>query len=391
MNFLFEEQLINYTENSRLWQENSQYFYDIVIQQKIGRALSTQWFDKSGSTQKIIVGEDRSENGRYLSIYETDFNEDQIFELEGNKRFRTYFEIKFDSEVHRIRIRPDNPLIIACILDTGEAKIINILNPSQLDQEGYSMTSLKGHTEEGYGINWNHTKKGLLATCAYDKKILIWDTNLYGNELEPISSYNDHSAGVEDVEWNPHDPNSFGSVADDQTLKIFDTRTKTHTLNIIAHKEEVNSLSFSPFYPNLIVTGSSDKCVALWDIRNTSTRLHSLLQHQDKIFQVSFSPNDPNLIASSGDDKKILIWDTSQIGDEQQGRDADIGPPELIFTHSGNLQVIREFDWHPTIPYCFTSVDDNHINLVWKLKPNIIKDESEKDFFKILKQSFSEK
>lgn len=46
---------------------------------------------------------------------------------------------------------------------------------------------------------------------------------------------------------------------------------------------EIMSVDYSPFDENLLVTGSVDRIVAVWDIRNTKTKLFSLRQHKDDV------------------------------------------------------------------------------------------------------------
>ena len=97
---------------------------------------------------------------------------------------------------------------------------------------------------------------------------------------------------VEDVAWHLLHESLFGSVADDQKLMIWDTRSSvtnrpSHTVD--AHTAEVNCLSFNPYSEFILATGSADKTVALWDLRNLKLKLHSFESHKDEIFQVSFS------------------------------------------------------------------------------------------------------
>ena len=78
-------------------------------------------------------------------------------------------------------------------------------------------------------------------------------------------------------------------MADDQKLMIWDTRSNntngpSHTVD--AHTAEVNCLSFNPYSEFILATGSADKTVALWDLRNLKLKLHSFESHKDEIFQV---------------------------------------------------------------------------------------------------------
>ena len=55
---------------------------------------------------------------------------------------------------------------------------------------------------------------------------------------------------------------------------------------IDAHAAEVNCLAFNPFSEYILATGSADKTVAMWDLRNLAMKLHSFESHKDEIFQV---------------------------------------------------------------------------------------------------------
>lgn len=88
---------------------------------------------------------------------------------------------------------------------------------------------------------------------------------------------------VEDVAWHAHHRNIFGSVGDDFRLVLWDTRqdpeTPMHTRQD-AHSSFLNCLSFSPMNEYLLVTGSADHTVALWDMRNLKKSLHTFQGHR---------------------------------------------------------------------------------------------------------------
>ena len=62
----------------------------------------------------------------------------------------------------------------------------------------------------------------------------------------------------------------------------------------------MNCLSFNPYSEYILATGSADKTVALWDMRNLKIKLHSFESHKDEIFQVQWSPHNETILASSG-------------------------------------------------------------------------------------------
>ena len=103
-----------------------------------------------------------------------------------------------------------------------------------------------------------------------------------------------------------------------------------------AHIGEVNAVTFSPANEYILCTGSSDKTVKLWDLRNLKSCLHSVDGHTDDILSLAFSPHNETVLASGSADRRVNFWDLSLIGAEQTPEDAEDGPPELLFQHGGH-------------------------------------------------------
>ena len=131
-----------------------------------------------------------------------------------------------------------------------------------------------------------------MLSASDDHTICLWDvgsTPREGRILDAQTVYTGHTAVVEDVSWHLLHESLFGSVADDQKLMVWDTRSNicTKPSHVVdAHTAEVNCLSFNPYSEYILATGSADKTVALWDLRNLKLKLHSFESHKDEIFQV---------------------------------------------------------------------------------------------------------
>ena len=83
-------------------------------------------------------------------------------------------------------------------------------------------------------------------------------------------------------------------------VRSWDTRSPAKALQAVqGHKGEVNSISFSPFNEFTLLTGSSDKTVALWDSRKMSQRLHSFESHTDEVFTVQCTFGTPVVLGRS--------------------------------------------------------------------------------------------
>jgi histone-binding protein RBBP4 len=170
----------------------------------------------------------------------------------------------------------------------------------------------------------------------------------------------------------------FGSVGDDKSLKLWDTRKAPDgaCLNSVeAHQAEVNCLAFNPFNEYVLATGSADKTVALFDVRNLNQRLHTFTSHTEEVFQIGWSPKHETIMSSCGADRRLMVWDLGRIGDEQSPEDAEDGPPELLFIHGGHTSKISDFAYNPNDDWVVASVAEDNILQIWQMAENIYLDE----------------
>ncbi|ETO29717.1 retinoblastoma binding protein 7 [Reticulomyxa filosa] len=264
---------------------------------------------------------------------------------------------------------------------------------------------LKGHSKEGYGLHWSPITEGLVLSSSDDNSICLWDlrksvaakngvseSNENNSGTTNVSSTNDkktdescsriecdqkflaHKDNCEDVCWNKKHDHLFASVGDDKCLMIWDCRTKTKPQMCVsnAHKAEINCVDFSPFNQDLILTGSSDKYIGLWDARKLSHKvlllfLHLLEGHTEQILRVEWSPHSEVHLASCGADRRVIVWDLSMIGMEQTPEDADDGPPEMMFVHAGHTDRVSDLSWNFNDPWVISSVADNNIVQTWQM------------------------
>lgn len=246
-------------------------------------------------------------------------------------------KIVHPGEVNKARHMPKNPDLIATMAPDGTVLIFDRTKHPLMptSQKASPQIILKGHAKEGYGLAWNPHKEHELITGAEDATVRIWDTNAFkktSNEIEAKSVYTHHSAIVNDVQFHPVHEHLFGSVSDDLTMQIVDTRSPEYhhaAHKVKAHDEPVNGIAFNPASDFVVATASTDKTIGLWDIRNIKSKLHSLSGHTNDVIGIQWSPHEEPILASSSGDRRIIFWDLSRIGEEQSAEDAEDGPPEM--------------------------------------------------------------
>lgn len=151
--------------------------------------------------------------------------------------------------------------------------------------------------------------------------------------LSATRTYTHHTAIVNDVQHHPLHASLIGTVSDDLTLQILDTRSPTTnssaTQAVDCHADAINAISFNPASEYVIATGSADHSIGIWDLRNLKSKLHALVGHNDSVTSLAWHPFEEAILGSSSYDRRIIFWDLSRVGEEQTPDDAEDGPPEL--------------------------------------------------------------
>jgi histone-binding protein RBBP4 len=356
-----EHKIIN--EEYKIWKKNSVFLYDMLYGRSLEwPTLTTQWLpDKKPvegtnfSQHRLILGTHTSNQAQnYLQIAHCeipDFRVPDLSELNeergeigghGNAKrpfdFKIVQKINHPGEVNKARYQPQNPDIIASLCVDGKVLIFDrTKHPLQPKGDAIQYEAeLVGHTKEGFGLSWSPLKEGHLVTGNEDTTVKTWDikTGFSKNNktISPTATYTVHSATVNDVQYHPIHSFLIGTASDDLTWQIIDTRMEGHKKALYrkeAHEDAVNCVSFHPEFEMTMATGSADKTVGIWDLRNFEKKLHSLQSHRGDVIGLQWHPQDAAILASSSYDRRICFWDLSKIGDEQTEEEADDGPPEL--------------------------------------------------------------
>mmetsp|Transcript_29966 Transcript_29966/g.41828 ORF Transcript_29966/g.41828 Transcript_29966/m.41828 type:complete len:439 (-) Transcript_29966:88-1404(-) len=415
---LVDMKLIN--EEYKIWKKNTPFLYDIVMTHALEwPSLTVQWLpdkvtppDKDYSIQRLILGTHTSDNENNhlmiaeirLPLEETEIDARTYANAPDGKdgsekseyggyggasgKFEIIQMINHNGEVNRARYMPQNPNIIATKSSHAEVLVFDkTKHDSKPSKDGVCAPNLTltGHTQEGYGLAWSPHKSGHLLSGSDDTTICMWDINgatKSNTTLDALSKFTFHKSVVEDVSWHKVNENLFASCSDDKAFCVWDIRaasnTPTHAVTD-AHTREVNCVAFNPFSEYLLLTGSADNTVGLWDLRNLKTKLHSFESHVDQVFTVDWSPFSETVMASCGADCRVNVWDLSKIGEEQDMEDAEDGPPELLFIHGGHTDKIADFSWNANDDWVVASVADDNVLQVWQMAENIYNDAEEAD------------
>lgn len=184
-------------------------------------------------------------------------------------------------------------------------------------QSGVQMFAEKVHQSAVVSV---HVLDELHFTSSHDRNIKVWTTS----SLPFHMLLEGHRAPVTAAAWSPQ---AFASASDDLQIHIWPSgkakyerdlkKKKTHAVVVkpIAtltggHTGQISSIAFSNNGIHM-VTGSHDKSFIVWDLLKKQMIKTIPSAHNDWINTCAFSSTNPELLITGSNDFNLKIWNTS--------------------------------------------------------------------------------
>ncbi|KAF1815897.1 glutamate-rich WD repeat-containing protein-like protein 1 [Eremomyces bilateralis CBS 781.70] len=224
---------------------------------------------------------------------------------------------------------------------------------------------------EGFAIDWapsNVYPTGKLLTGDLSGKIFCTTRTDGGGLATDTTPYTGHGGSVEELQWSPSEKNVFASGGDDGTVRVWDLRSKSRkpVVTVQASATDVNVLSWSRLTTHLLASGHEDGSWSVWDLRQWKptagssgsgsdplrpTPVAGFSFHKEQITCLEWHPTDDSIMLVGSGDNTLTLWDLAVEFDDEESKDTggvqDV-PPQLLFVHY--MDEVKEGHWHPQIP-----------------------------------------
>ncbi|PGH02334.1 hypothetical protein AJ79_07674 [Helicocarpus griseus UAMH5409] len=208
---------------------------------------------------------------------------------------------------------------------------------------------LTGHSGEVFATRFDPTGQNI-ASGSMDRSIMLWRT--YG-QCENYGQITGHKGAVLDLHWS-RDSKIIFSASADMTLASWDVDSGQRIRRHVGHEEIINCLDVSRRGQELLISGSDDGCVGIWDPRQKDAV--DFLESEMPVTAVALAEAG-NEIYSGGIDNDIHVWDIrkraitySMLGHTDTISSLQISPDSQTLLSNSHDSTVRTWDIRPFAP-----------------------------------------
>ena len=166
-------------------------------------------------------------------------------------------------------------------------------------------------------VKWSHGRfDSTIATAAANGQIVVYDINRPGVELARL---HEHNRQVHRVAFNPHQGALLLSGSQDATIRLWDLRDLAGDRSVMTcqsrfrypgNNEGVRDLGWSPTNGVEFAAATDNGVIQRWDFRRDNAPILKINAHEKTCHSIDWHPDGKHLV-SGGADKNVKIWDFS--------------------------------------------------------------------------------
>ncbi|VDL62249.1 unnamed protein product [Hymenolepis diminuta] len=206
---------------------------------------------------------------------------------------------------------------------------------------------LTGHESEVFCVKFVPLDGNYVVSAGFDRQVFVWET--YG-ECDNVAVMPGHGGAILDLAVST-DGELLYSASSDKTVAIWDLNVCQRVKKIRGHQNIVNSVDIARRGPQMIVSGSDDGTVRLWD-RRQKTEVQNF-QNTYQVLSVTFN-DTAEMIFSGGIDNIIKGWDLRKL--------------DVAMRLSGHTDTVTGLALSPDGNFLLSNAMDNTLR-IWDVRP----------------------
>lgn len=213
-------------------------------------------------------------------------------------------------------------------------------------------------------IAWCPLRENLIAVTSSVGAIYLWDPETTHMEC----SYKAHKQLATKVCFNEFNENILVSGSKDSTVWLYDLRCAEPSLCFASNQDDsIRDIQFcmESKLQDTFVTAGDSGTIRFWDARRADKPSKEFIAHSSQIYSIALNPQiqSKNLIATAGRDKYIRIWDWSK------------NMPQFLYTVE-MMAIVTRVSWCPDnswhVACCFAPpsgfVSSDNTIYVWDIR-----------------------
>ncbi|XP_078036756.1 DDB1- and CUL4-associated factor 13 [Augochlora pura] len=198
-----------------------------------------------------------------------------------------------------------------------------------------------------YDIKYNPVQANLLAACASDRSIILYDARETG-PLRRIAM----NMRTNKISWNPMEAVTFTCANEDYNLYTFDIRNMRSPVNVhMDHVSAVIDVDYSPTGQEF-VTGSYDKSIRIFECNKGRSREIYHTKRMQRLTCIAWVL-DNKYIVSGSDEMNIRIWKaraSEKLGVLKPREKASLEYNEALKTKFAAHPLVKRIARHRQVP-----------------------------------------